>query len=490
MQYALPCSPAVLCEDRFDLLGSNEFQVPFWRVFEAALAQKLSSYSDLIDLLETIYMTLHGHNNSDYVFLREFLQEDWQTAESSFFKDTWPALAKSALDMPNLFPSMSISALSNKNPTVSLSRQQIACLVVHQFLCSFPVQPWSTDSFIDFHIWYSSGSRHPKATKSYLIALFTYFKRIGHDEISSSTVNDWNNPLLCDWPIIFILREAEPDFDARDEKLAAASRFLPLEVRQEPIHSTKPSLLGVPDGACVVFANKNVGFGQTGTQEEIHVGTSPECCPIVLIAPPLRNNQVIIVRGAEAMVRVNGYGRDAEIDKAGSRHDMGGFNNSWEPSMWRTRTMLFMDALELDIADQSQGLPDLFPGHVARELTKAFAAFNSYNNNANTQPYTKVVTGLWGCGAFGGNKEVKTLIQWCAASLAGVPLCFVCSGHDNTDFALSLKAFTRKMQAEAWTVKEALHILYTTKPTDAVTKNMFAHVIECLEQTNHETLIK
>jgi hypothetical protein len=41
--------------------------------------------------------------------------------------------------------------------------------------------------------------------------------------------------------------------------------------------------------------------------------------------------------------------------------------------------------------------------------------------------YEMVVTDLWGCRAFDGNKELKSMIQWCAALLAGVPaLTFIC----------------------------------------------------------------
>jgi poly(ADP-ribose) glycohydrolase len=91
--------------------------------------------------------------------------------------------------------------------------------------------------------------------------------------------------------------------------------------------------------------------------------------------------------------------------------------------------MLFMDALELDSFETGAGLsvPDLLPGNVDRELTKAYTAFSSGQPvNPAAGRYTEVVTGLWGCRAFGGNKEIKTVIQWCAASLADVPLAFVC----------------------------------------------------------------
>lgn len=34
---------------------------------------------------------------------------------------------------------------------------------------------------------------------------------------------------------------------------------------------------------------------------------------------------------------------------------------------------------------------------------------------------TEIRTGFWGCGAFGGNREVMVILQLLAARLAGVP---------------------------------------------------------------------
>nr|GAT59127.1 predicted protein [Mycena chlorophos] len=62
-------------------------------------------------------------------------------------------------------------------------------------------------------------------------------------------------------------------------------------------------------------------------------------------------------------------------------------------------------------------IPDLLPGTVDRELRKAYTAFAS---SPLALAYEVIITGHWGCGAFGGNKHVKAAIQWCAASLAGV----------------------------------------------------------------------
>jgi poly(ADP-ribose) glycohydrolase len=174
------------------------------------------------------------------------------------------------------------------------------------------------------------------------------------------------------------------------------------------------SLLGLPSGACVISANSHIGFGRTASQEEMHVGCTPQSLPAKLFIPPLKDNEVMVLRGCEAVVELVGYGRTAELSAiipVGKKHSCS------------TRTMLFMDALELDGYDMSASTADLLPGNVDRELTKAYTAFASYPGCA---PYETVVTSHWGCRAFGGNREIKSIIQWSAASMAGVHLNFVC----------------------------------------------------------------
>ena len=36
-----------------------------------------------------------------------------------------------------------------------------------------------------------------------------------------------------------------------------------------------------------------------------------------------------------------------------------------------------------------------------------------------------VITGRWGCGAFGGDEQLKLLIQWIAATEAGRDMVFI-----------------------------------------------------------------
>lgn len=167
---------------------------------------------------------------------------------------------------------------------------------------------------------------------------------------------------------------SEEDVKALSE--AENTLFHPLSVVYELAPATAPKYLGFPDGACVISASKNVGFGSTGTQEEMHVGCSPEACPIVLLTPPLGNKDVLVVQGPEAMVSMTGHGRGAHLDgvltRPTSPHDGDSQPlHSGRYSNWAERVMLFMDALELDMCDVAdEQVPDILPGSVDRSLER------------------------------------------------------------------------------------------------------------------------
>ncbi len=60
------------------------------------------------------------------------------------------------------------------------------------------------------------------------------------------------------------------------------------------------------------------------------------------------------------------------------------------------------------------------PCSLLRELLKAFVAFSPTDLEAGSTPTAAarvgVATGAWGCGAFGGDMQLKAVIQWLAAS--------------------------------------------------------------------------
>ena len=143
------------------------------------------------------------------------------------------------------------------------------------------------------------------------------------------------------------------------------------------------------------FANKHVGFGTTGTQEELMLGTSSESCVIVLFNEVLDPHEAVLMVGAKKYGDFTGYGQQARYT--------GPFLGLWD---WQSRKIIAIDA----ICGPRDQLGDLT---MRRELKKAWTGFQAGAGEC-------LSTGHWGCGAFGGDQGVKCLVQVMAASMAGV----------------------------------------------------------------------
>ncbi|KAK0632637.1 hypothetical protein B0T14DRAFT_504780 [Immersiella caudata] len=398
--YLLPSSPTFTCLDRFslhpdpDAIEDSNGHVQFWPILTDVLSQPITSAASLVDTLETISTTLNGTTvpANDHLLLRNILEET-----PGFFLTIWTCIAKVALEMPVLFPKGYLPVLGRKSNEASFTRRQIACLVVHQFLRTLRAPAWRDDGMHDFGIWYSIEQRQKSAARAYLLALAKYFR-----DVVAKLDGEGG------WNVVYTLRSV------KSMSLSEDGEGLPLadiEIEVVAEYDTLPASLGLPGGAAVVASNKDVGFGQSATQEEVHVGISPEACPAVLITPRLSDDEVLVVQGAQAMINMTGKRRDIKVATMKAPDS--------EEKSWRDRMMLFMDALELDLDAKGAGLPDLQPGNVDREIRKAYTAFCSGG-------FRGVRTGLWGCGAFGGDPVVKVLILWYAASLARIKLTVVC----------------------------------------------------------------
>ncbi|KAL3491898.1 hypothetical protein BJX62DRAFT_203997 [Aspergillus germanicus] len=461
--FILPSSAKVRRQDRFDLVRSDEYDVPFWDLLTAILRNESAPITDvasLIEALETIAVTLRGTaSDVDFGLLRNFISRRVTEDSASFFDETWPGLVRLALEMPDLFPEGKLPSLTSPaGAAVAFSRKQIACLVVHQFLCSLPPHPWSTESFVDLKPWYSMSSNvHQGAVEAYLTALFTYFERIHESVYGQRSILDLGTD---EWPITFAM-QSMTDQDVERLQSIQATRVVLSKTRVEIVNlaesQTAPNLLGLPDGACVISANKCIGYGPSGTQEELNVGISPEVYPAVLLAPPLSDHQVLICRGAEAMVSIVGYGRDAKLGEVFRQPRSG----ACEQLSWRNRTMLFMDALELDVlpVEGNSLIPDIYPpSRMSRDMI--LKAYNGFRSGE----YSHIITGLWGCRTFGGNRYIKCILQWCAAALAGVPLLkLILSTTEQHQFGQEFAQFIDKTRQNGMTVKQMVDALADLK---------------------------
>ncbi|TYJ51057.1 hypothetical protein E1A91_A01G252200v1 [Gossypium mustelinum] len=202
----------------------------------------------------------------------------------------------------------------------------------------------------------------------------------------------------------------------------------------------------------VDFANKYLGGGALHrgcVQEEIRFMINPELIAGMLFLPSMADNEAIEIVGAERFSDYTGYASSFRF--SGDYVD----KRSVDFLGRRKTRIVAIDAL------CSPRMKQYKLKYLIRETNKAFCGFldqskysqykrifkmNSVQLNEGSslpikakgesrteevrksdekswrledcENYIGIATGNWGCGAFGGDPEVKTIIQWLAASQA------------------------------------------------------------------------
>eukprot|EP00300_Choanocystis_sp_HF-7_P019314 c20301_g1_i4.p1 GENE.c20301_g1_i4~~c20301_g1_i4.p1 ORF type:complete len:513 (+),score=94.55 c20301_g1_i4:46-1584(+) len=203
------------------------------------------------------------------------------------------------------------------------------------------------------------------------------------------------------------------------------------------------------------FANKFVGGGilTTGAlQEEIMFCVYPELTVSVLFVERLGDGEALMVQGVTKHSNYMGY-----AESLTHVHSPETFHIQHPPA-----TIIAIDALKFPTVggtarsapqtDDSLALFDenLLGGNIDRELTKAFVGFTASQSEG-------VATGNWGCGMFRGDRGVKALIQWMAASQAGKAVHFF--PVRGVDFPASLNAFVIRARHANLTVGQIYRAL-------------------------------
>eukprot|EP00358_Blepharisma_japonicum_P000153 CAMPEP_0202946706 /NCGR_PEP_ID=MMETSP1395-20130829/9943_1 /ASSEMBLY_ACC=CAM_ASM_000871 /TAXON_ID=5961 /ORGANISM="Blepharisma japonicum, Strain Stock R1072" /LENGTH=236 /DNA_ID=CAMNT_0049647465 /DNA_START=466 /DNA_END=1176 /DNA_ORIENTATION=- len=177
------------------------------------------------------------------------------------------------------------------------------------------------------------------------------------------------------------------------------------------------------------FANKFIGGGTLlhgNVQEEIAFTIHPEMIISMMISDVMLDNEAIIIVGAQRTTLHRGYGSSSSyVERFHDRRPLDNLNriDAHEAAI---------DALELMYNPESQ-YQDLliereinkayigFLGDsherkefVEKELNRAFEARNkekSGEEEGKEEKLRPIATGKWGCGMFGGDPELKLIIQ-------------------------------------------------------------------------------
>lgn len=360
--------------------------------------------------------------------MRAVLEDDWI---ASFVEFCLPLFRSVVDSIAELFPASTLPALcQNVERSMSLSRMQVLCLMICGFLDCFPVSEGVSGGFtLRDIVHYAAGGCNVAKLKGIIV----YFRRIAQAGGASALRGSLHITRQC-------LHEAV------DWTACSTTSFASC-VAQAQAQGTIED-----DGGGMLqadFANMFIGGGvlQHGAvQEEIRFGvTNPELLVSILFCPAMCDNETILLQGAERFSDYAGYNRTltwkGEHVDLTPRGDDGTF----------ATTIVAMDAIPS--ATYRQWLPDF----IRRELNKAYCAFRD-----TTGVRIPIATGSWGCGAFGGDKHLKTVIQLCAATLARRPVHFFTFG--DAALADDTAALVRQLAASNLSIADVVARLLASAP--------------------------
>jgi len=205
-----------------------------------------------------------------------------------------------------------------------------------------------------------------------------------------------------------LIKEAIPKFEYSEKKLCKITIDPDGKIEEAP-----------PDVTFHVdFANKYIGGGAlTGgnVQEEILFAIKPECIVSMLFCSKMNTNEAIIITGTQKFANYKGYALNWQFD--GGYEDKSPFD---EEKNCIKNHIIAIDALA------HAGPFQYHKDAILRETVKAYCGFCQPEKEETPVPGKNfiIATGNWGCGAFGGNKQLKAVQQIVAASECGVDLLY------------------------------------------------------------------
>ncbi|KAL9432133.1 hypothetical protein AB3S75_027202 [Citrus x aurantiifolia] len=470
-----------------------------------------------------------------------FFDELISRAEAAeWFGEVLPALANLLLQLPALLESHYQNADdilgkygfktglrllgSQEAGMVFLSQELIGALLACAFFCLFPASNRGANHLptINFdELFASLYEGYSQKQENKLKCIVHYFKRIcscmpvGFVSFERKVLPEDCHPLFTSYP--------EADFWSKS--------VLPLCAFE--VHSVGFIEDQSTDALEVDFANKYIGGGALHRgclQEEIRFMINPELIAGMLFLPSMADNEAIEIVGAERFCDYKGYASSFRFagDHADKRHfDSFGrcitrivaIDALCSPGMkqyalkylLRETNKAFCGFIDQSKYCQYKGLfqvkglheAHLYPDendHTSRnhlELNEASSTTVETNQGASVslpalgnsdgegKDLPGIATGNWGCGAFGGDPELKAIIQWLAASQASRP--FILYYTFGIDALQNLDQITQWILSHEWTVGDLWNMMveYSSQRLNGRTDlGFFAWLLPSL--TSHE----
>ncbi|CAJ1080265.1 poly(ADP-ribose) glycohydrolase isoform X2 [Xyrichtys novacula] len=283
------------------------------------------------------------------------------------------------------------------NHSITVSQEQVACLLANAFFCTFPRRNSRRSEYYNYpdinfvRLFEGSSSRKIEKLKT----LMCYFKSVTERKptgLVTFTRKSLDKPL--DWT-------------------SSQTLLTKLHITCEgTIEDDGYGMLQVD------FANKFVGGGVTSSglvQEEIRFLINPELIVSRLFTEALDDNECLIITGTQQYSKYTGY---AQTYKWTGCHQDTTPRDGWQR---RCTEIVAIDALLF-----RSFLEQFNPKSIDRELNKAYCGFA--RPEEKSQNLAAVATGNWGCGVFGGDTRLKALLQMLAAAEAGRDVAYFTFG--------------------------------------------------------------
>ena len=388
---------------------------------------------------------------------------------SWFLAHTVPFMTSLILEMPELFrdPLPLLKSAELAEQEVVLSKRQCGSLLAVMFFCGYhhtsQPQPLRSKRDGSFHPLVNYDSillcLNQKRVENQCVAkvcmLMNYFER---SRISMSKHNFSIKRLRSLHPLSI------------EQWKGSEIPLTNLKVLSEGgIHNAGPLALHVD------FANKFIGGGvmrRGSVQEEIMFSVCPELLVSLIFCERMMESEAILLTGAEMFSNYTGYSSNTTYDGNCPEEDI--------------VSRIAIDAISYRGRDGPMN--QYRTGTILRELNKAYVGFNhnfpatpgdeamsvadesqdlfndsvastsNGDSNGSSSHNSPVATGNWGCGAFGGHIQLKSMLQWCAAALCGREVLYYTFKDPNAE---GLEEISELLMQQAVTVGKLSNLLIT-----------------------------
>lgn len=364
-----------------------------------------------------------------HCYFTDFVDED---ERRHFFSSTLPGIIDLALALPRVVTHAVPLLRKQQVYSLTLSQHQIACLLANAFLCTFPRRntnaprsEYSKFPSINFNTLFCSFP-NTKRKLNKLRCILHYFDRV-LSKMPTGTLT--------------FSRKVATNLPNWDK---CTQQFSKLHVSsQGTIESDGHGMLQVD------FANKYIGGGVLGhgcVQEEIRFLICPELIVSRLFTEELDNNESLLMIGAEQYSTYKGYADSFEWN--------GTFIDQTLSDEWGRKQVhiVAIDALIF----RSKGT-QFQHRLMQRELNKAYSGYMGIDNKTPCDKLMAVATGNWGCGAFGGDVVLKSILQWMACSVTGRDMVYYT--FDKTGLLTDLQLFHELVRSKELTVGDVWRLL-------------------------------